>query len=209
MSQINERLESHRIVPVITLKSAEQAVPLAEALVAGGLPVAEITFRTDAAEESIRRTVCAYPDMLVGAGTVTSAEQAQRAVDAGACFLVTAGFSHKVTEFACKQNIPIFPGICTPTELMFLLEYGLTVAKFFPAAQYGGLSTIKALSAPFPGMRFMPTGGVSEKNILEYLAFPPILACGGSWMVKGEFIEAGRFDEITALTKAAVNLSKG
>lgn len=206
---VNERVASLKIVPVIKLNKADDAAPLAEALVAGGLPVAEITFRTDAAEQSIKNVSKAFPDVLVGAGTVTNVEQAKRAAAAGAAFIVTAGFSRAVTEYCVDNKLPIFPGVCTPSELMWLLEYNLNVAKFFPAAQYGGLNTIKALAAPFPQMKFMPTGGVSEKNILEYLAFPPVIACGGSWMVKEEWITAGRFDEITNLTSQAVQLVRG
>lgn len=203
---IKEQIASHKIVPVIKLNDPKDAVPLAKALVNGGLPVAEITFRTAAAEESIKRVAADCPEVLLGAGTVTSVEQAERAVAAGAKFVVTAGFSHKVTAYCVDHNIPIFPGVCTPSEVMWLLEYGLDVAKFFPAAQYGGLATIKALSAPFPQMKFMPTGGVSEKNILEYLAFDKIIACGGSWMVRDDLVSAGKFDEITALVAQAVAL---
>jgi 2-dehydro-3-deoxyphosphogluconate aldolase/(4S)-4-hydroxy-2-oxoglutarate aldolase len=196
-----------KIVPVVKLDRASDAKPLADALIEGGLPVAEVTFRTDAAEESIRQ-MAPIPGMLVGAGTVTNVEQAKRAIDAGAAFLVTPGFSRKVTEFAVETKTPIFPGISTPTELMMALEYDLPVVKFFPAAQYGGLATIKALAAPFPSMRFMPTGGVNAGNILEYLSFPKIIACGGSWMVKDTYINEGRFDEIVRLTREAVELVK-
>lgn len=209
MSNINERVAQHKIVPVIALQEVKDALPLADALIKGGLPVAEITFRTAAAEESIRQTVKAHPDMLVGAGTVMNVEQAKRAQDAGATFVVTAGFSRSVTEYCFDQKLPIFPGVCTPSELMWLVEYGLEVAKFFPAAQYGGLATIKALAAPFTTMKFMPTGGISENNILEYLAFPKIIACGGSWMVKPDMIAAGRFDEIASITASAVQLVSG
>lgn len=148
------------------------------------------------------------PGMLVGAGTVTNLEQAKRAIDAGASFIVTPGFSQKVTEFAVDQKMPIFPGISTPTVLMMTLEYNLPVVKFFPAEQYGGLATIKALAAPFPGVQFMPTGGINAKNILDYLAFSKIIACGGSWMVKDTYINEGNFDEIIRLTKEAVELVK-
>lgn len=203
---IQEQVAKHKIVPVIALQDANDAVPLAQALVAGGLPVAEITFRTKAAEESIRQTVKAFPKMLVGAGTVTSVEQAKQAIDAGASFIVTAGFSRAVTEFCLGNKMPIFPGVCTPSELMWLVEYGLDVAKFFPAEQYGGLKTIQSLAAPFPQMKFMPTGGISEKNILEYLAFPKIIACGGSWMVQASLVQEGNFAEITTLTRQAVAL---
>lgn len=203
---IYEEIEKYKIVPVVVLKDAKNAVDLAKALIAGGLPVAEVTFRTEAAEEAIRTIVKELPDMLVGAGTITTAEQAKRALDAGARFLVTPGFSRSVTEFAVKQSCPIFPGVCTPTELMMAQEYHLSVVKFFPAAQYGGLNTIKALSGPFPQIRFMPTGGINAGNIKEYLGNPKIIACGGSWMVKDSLIQEGRFDEIERLTAEAVSL---
>lgn len=203
---INKKIEELKIVPVVVLQDKADAVPLAQALMNGGLPVAEVTFRTEAAEASIRAMVREFPDMLVGAGTITSVQQAKTAVAAGAGFLVTPGFSHSVTEYAVKNGVPIFPGACTPTELMFLMEYNLTVAKFFPASQYGGLDTIKALSAPFPGMRFMPTGGINAGNVRAYLDNPKIIACGGSWMVKPELIREGRFDEIEKLTREAVGL---
>lgn len=203
---ICEKIEKYKIVPVVVLQDAENAVDLAKALIAGGLPVAEVTFRTEAAEESIRAITKAFPDMLVGAGTITTIEQAKKALNAGAKFLVTPGFSRPVTEFAMEQNCPIFPGICTPTELMMALEYHLPVVKFFPASQYGGLDTIKALSGPFPQIRFMPTGGINAGNIKEYLENPKIIACGGSWMVKGSLIQEGRFDEIERLTAEAVTL---
>lgn len=206
--ELLKQIEQHKIVPVIKLDSSENALPLAEALIHGGLPVAEITFRTDAAEASIKAIRRKYPEMLVGAGTITSRKQAERAQNAGAAFLVSPGFHRAVTEFAIEQHIPIFPGVCTPTELMMLLEYQLPVAKFFPAEQYGGLKTIKALSAPFPNIRFMPTGGIHAGNILEYLSFDKIIACGGSWMVKGSLISEHQFDKITELTKEAVSLVK-
>ena len=206
---VEKRIEELKIVPVVVLQSAADAVPLADALTAAGLPLAEVTFRTEAAEESIRRIAGAFTEMLVGAGTVSSVEQAVKAVEAGAKFLVSAGFQTDITEFALKKGIPIFPGVCTPTELMMLLKYDLRVAKFFPAEQYGGLKTIRALSGPFPQMRFMPTGGINAGNVKEYLADPRIIACGGSWMVKDSLIKAGNFDEIRRLTAEAVNLVKG
>lgn len=204
-----EKLSELKIVPVIALNDAENAAPLAEALCAGGLPAAEVTFRTGAAEASIRTMVKKFPNMLVGAGTLTSLDQAKRALDAGASFFVTPGFSRKITEFALDNNMPIYPGACTPTELMLLLEYDLPLAKFFPAAQYGGPDAIKALSAPFPKMKFMPTGGVNAGNILTYLASEKVIACGGSWMVKADLIKNGQFDEIQGLTRQAVDLVKG
>lgn len=204
LAQVAEK----KIVPVVKLDRVEDAKPLCEALCAGGLPVAEITFRTDAAEESIRTAVREFPEMMVGAGTVVNVEQAKRALDAGAKFLVSPGFSAKVTEFAIDNDVLVFPGTCTPTEVMLAMEYGLKVVKFFPAKQYGGLDTIKALAAPFPSMKFMPTGGVNAGNIQEFLAFDKIIACGGSWMVKDSFVKEGNFEEIRKLTAEAVSLVK-
>lgn len=204
--EILQQIEHLKLLPVIKLDTSKNAAPLAEALIAGRLPAAEVTFRTDAAEDSIKIMTQKYPEMLVGAGTITSVDQAKRAVQAGASFLVTAGFNRSVTEYAVTNQIPIFPGICTPTELMLLLEYNLPVAKFFPAEQYGGLKTIKALSAPFPNIRFMPTGGINAGNIKEYLAYDKIIACGGSWMVKEDFIINHKFDTIKDLTAEAVAL---
>ncbi|MCC8179641.1 MAG: bifunctional 4-hydroxy-2-oxoglutarate aldolase/2-dehydro-3-deoxy-phosphogluconate aldolase [Planctomycetes bacterium] len=205
---VTEKIASLKIVPVVKLNHAKDAVPLAQALLAGGLPVAEITFRTDAAEQSIKNVAKECPDVFLGAGTVTSAEQADRALSAGAKFIVSAGFSHKVAGFCADRKIPYFPGVCTPSEMMWLLEYDLGVAKFFPAAQYGGLATIKALAAPFPKMKFMPTGGITEKNVLEYLGFEKIIACGGSWMVKDSLVTEGKFAEIEKLVREAVELVK-
>lgn len=202
------QVEEKKIVPVVKLDRAADAKPLCEALCQGGLPVAEITFRTDAAEESIRIASKEFPDMLIGAGTIVNVEQAKRAADAGAKFLVSPGFSRSVTQWATDHQILIFPGTCTPSEVMAAMEYQLPVVKFFPASQYGGLSTIKALSAPFPSMRFMPTGGINADNILEYLSFHKIIACGGSWMVKDSLIQEGNFDKIKELTAQAVALVK-
>ena len=207
-SEIYERIENIKIVPVVKLDRTEDAVPLARALTDGHLPVAEITFRTEAAEESIRQIRAALPDMLVGAGTVINVDQAKKALDAGAQFLVSPGFSREVTEFAIAQNLPIFPGICTPSEIMAALKYNLPVVKFFPAKQYGGLDTIKALAAPFPNVRFMPTGGISVSNIREYLDCDKIIACGGSWMVKDTLINSGNFQEITRLCAQAAEIVK-
>ena len=203
---INAKIESLKLVPVVVLEDAKDALPLAKALIDGGLPVAEVTFRTAAAADSIRAISEAYPEMLVGAGTVTNLEQAKTAVAAGAKFLVTPGFSDEVTRYAVEHEIPIFPGTCTPTEVMQAMGYGLKVVKFFPASQYGGLNTIKALAGPFPAMRFMPTGGINAGNVKEYLADKHIIACGGSWMVKGDLIAAGKFDEIQRLTQETVAL---
>ncbi|MDE7037116.1 MAG: bifunctional 4-hydroxy-2-oxoglutarate aldolase/2-dehydro-3-deoxy-phosphogluconate aldolase [Lachnospiraceae bacterium] len=161
-----EQVEAKKIVPVVKLDRASDARALGEALCAGGLPVAEVTFRTDAAEESIRIMKREFPEMMVGAGTVVNVEQAERALAAGASFLVSPGISRSVVEFALDHKLPIFPGTCTPSEVMTAMEYELLVVKFFPAAQYGGLNTIKALAAPFPSVRFMPTGGINASNIM-------------------------------------------
>ncbi len=206
---VAEVIEKLKVVPVIKLEDANDAVPLGKALVEGGLPVAEITFRTEAAEEAIRKMSSAYPEIAVGAGTLTSVEQARRALDAGASFFVSPGFHKGITEFAIQNNIPIYPGVCTPTELMMAMEYGLPVVKFFPAGQYGGLKTIKALSGPFPRMKFMPTGGINQDNIREYLAEPCVIACGGSWMVKDNMLKKQDFDGIRQLVSEAVALVSG
>lgn len=203
-----ELIKEKRIVPVVKLDHVEDALPLAKALIDGGLPVAEITFRTDAAEESIRVIRNTYPEMLCGAGTVVNIDQAERAVAAGAAFIVSPGFTKEVVEYAARKNIPVLPGCCTPTEIIDAMNYGLKVVKFFPAKQYGGLDTIKALAAPFPGIRFMPTGGINTGNLREFLDNDKIYACGGSWMVADSLIKEKRFDEITRLTKEAVELAK-
>ncbi|WP_294149740.1 bifunctional 4-hydroxy-2-oxoglutarate aldolase/2-dehydro-3-deoxy-phosphogluconate aldolase [uncultured Clostridium sp.] len=208
MSNVMELIKEKRIVPVVKLDHVEDALPLAKALIDGGLPVAEITFRTDAAEESIRVIRNTYPEMLCGAGTVVNIDQAERAVAAGAAFIVSPGFTKDVVEYAARKNIPVLPGCCTPTEIIDAMNYGLNVVKFFPAKQYGGLDTIKALAAPFPGIRFMPTGGINTGNLREFLDNDKIYACGGSWMVADSLIKEKRFDEITRLTKEAVELAK-
>ncbi|MCM1122880.1 MAG: bifunctional 4-hydroxy-2-oxoglutarate aldolase/2-dehydro-3-deoxy-phosphogluconate aldolase [Eubacterium sp.] len=194
------------VVPVVVLEDAGDAVPLAKALCEGGLPCAEVTFRTAAAEESIRAMTEAYPDMLVGAGTVLSIKQVDQAVGAGAKFIVSPGFDPEVVDYCLEKEIPVFPGCITPSEVSQAVKRGLKVVKFFPAEQFGGVSTIKALAAPFTGLKFMPTGGVNAGNLASYLNYDRIIACGGSWMVKGDLVKAGKFDEIQAMTKEAVQL---
>jgi 2-dehydro-3-deoxyphosphogluconate aldolase/(4S)-4-hydroxy-2-oxoglutarate aldolase len=208
MNEVLMTLSSHKIIPVVVLNRTEDAVPLMKALIKGGLPVAEVTFRTDAALESIRLISSAFPDAILGAGSVSTVEQVRSALDAGAKYIVSAGFSKKVVDYCVENEIPVLPGTCTPTEIMMALEAGLDTVKFFPAEQYGGLSTIKALSAPFPGVRFVPTGGINKSNIAEYLAFDKIIACGGSWMVKDTLISNKEFDKIAELTAEAVNMLK-
>lgn len=196
------------IVPVVVLNKADDAQPLAESLIKGGLPCAEVTFRTDAAEESIRAIAKKFPEMFVGAGTILTPEQADRAVDAGAKFIVSPGFNPKVVEHCINKGYPVTPGIMTPTELEMALGFGLDVVKFFPAENAGGLKMIKAMSAPYTMMKFMPTGGINAVNVKDYLACDKILACGGSWMVKGDLINAGNFAEIERLTREASNIVK-
>lgn len=208
MNQITETIQKLGVVPVVVLNHAKDALPLAKALVEGGLPCAEVTFRTDAAEESIRIMTEAYPDMLVGAGTVLTVQQVERAVQAGASFIVSPGFDPEIVDYCLQKKIPVFPGCITPSEVAQAVKRGLKTVKFFPAEQFGGIQTIKALSAPYVGLNFMPTGGVSARNLESYLSVPAILACGGSWMVKADLVENGEFDKIRELTAQAVELVK-
>ena len=201
MEKMQEQLQKFGVVPVVVLNNAKDALLLAKALIEGGLPCAEVTFRTEAAEESIRQMAEKYPEMLVGAGTVLTIEQVDRAVNAGAKFIVSPGFDPEIVDYCLSREIPIFPGCVTPSEVAQAVKRGLKVVKFFPAEQYGGVSAIKALAAPYTMVRFMPTGGVSLKNLKDYLSCDKIIACGGSWMVKGDLIEAGEFDKIREMTK--------
>lgn len=206
MSNVSETIQKMGVVPVVVLNDAKDAAPLAKALCEGGLPCAEVTFRTEAAEESIRIMTTEYPDMFVGAGTVLTIEQVDRAVAAGAKFIVSPGFDPEIVDYCLSKEIPVYPGCITPSEVAQAVKRGLKVIKFFPAEQFGGVSTIKALAAPYVGVKFMPTGGVSAKNLESYLTCDKIVACGGSWMVKGDLVAAGKFDEITDLVKEAVQL---
>ncbi|MBR6341388.1 MAG: bifunctional 4-hydroxy-2-oxoglutarate aldolase/2-dehydro-3-deoxy-phosphogluconate aldolase [Treponema sp.] len=208
MNDTLKKIGQTGIVPVVVLNRVEDAQPLAQSLINGGLPCAEVTFRTAAAEESIRSIAKKFPDMFVGAGTVLTTEQVDRAIGAGAKFIVSPGLNPKVVEYCLKNNYPIAPGIMTPTELEVALGFGLDVVKFFPAENAGGLKMIKAMSAPYTMMKFMPTGGINATNVRDYLACDKILACGGSWMVKGDLVNAGRFDEIERLTREASEIVK-
>lgn len=208
MNDTLKQIGSTGIVPVVVLNKADDAEPLAQALVKGGLPCAEVTFRTAAAEESIREIAKKFPEMFVGAGTVLTTEQVDRAIGAGAKFIVSPGLNPKVVEHCLKKGYPITPGIMTPTELEMALGFGLDVVKFFPAENAGGLKMIKAMSAPYTMMKFMPTGGINATNVRDYLACNKILACGGSWMVKGDLINAGNFAEIEKLTREAAAIVK-
>jgi len=208
MNAVLEKLHEIGIVPVVVLEDAKDAKPLAQALCDGGLPCAEVTFRTAAAEECIRIMSQEFPEMLVGAGTVLTTEQVDRAVAAGAKFIVSPGLNPKVVRYCVERGIPVTPGCITPSEIEQAIECGLDVVKFFPAEQAGGLAMIKAMAAPYVGMKFMPTGGINAKNVKEYLAYDRIIACGGSWMVKGDLVKAGDFAKITELTKEAVEIVK-
>ena len=207
MSTVAEKIAGFGVVPVVVLEDVKDAAPLAKALVEGGLPCAEVTFRTAAAEESIRVMTTEYPDMFVGAGTVLTIEQVDRAVAAGAKFIVSPGFDPVIVDYCLEKEIPVFPGCITPSEVAQAVKRGLKVVKFFPAEQFGGVATIKAMAAPYVGLKFMPTGGVSAKNLESYLSCDKIIACGGSWMVKGDLVKAGKFDEIKTLTEEAVKLA--
>lgn len=208
MNAVLEEIQKIGIVPVVVLNDAKDAEPLAKALCEGGLPCAEVTFRTDAAEEAIRIIAEKYPQMLVGAGTVLTIEQVDRAVAAGAKFIVSPGFNPKVVKYCVDKGIPVTPGTQTPSEMEQAIEMGLEVVKFFPAEPAGGLTMIKAVAAPYTMLKFMPTGGINLNNVEDYLKYDRILACGGSWMVKGDLIKAGKFDEIAQMTKDAAELVK-
>lgn len=205
---INDKFYEVGVVPVVVLEDAEDALPLAKALVEGGLPCAEVTFRTAAAADSIRLMSENYPEMLVGAGTVLSKEQVDTAVEAGAKFIVSPGFDPEVVDYCLEKNILVLPGCISPSEVAQAVKRGLKVVKFFPAEPAGGLPMIKAMAAPYSELKFMPTGGINAKNLNDYLNCDKIICCGGSWMVKGDLVKAGDFDKIKALTKEAKDLVK-
>ncbi len=206
---ILEKLSLAGLVPVIAINDAQDAVPLCKALADGGLPVAEITFRTAAAEESIRLVHEQLPEVILCAGTVLTTDQAERAVKAGAAAIVSPGLNPEVVRWCIDHNVPVCPGTSNPSDIEVALSLGLKAVKFFPAEAAGGLKMIKAMAAPYVGMRFMPTGGINENNMLEYLAFDKILCCGGSWMVPKDAVEAKDWARITALTRSAVNKMLG
>lgn len=207
MKTITEQFYQYGVVPVVVLEDAKDAVRLAKALMDGGLPCAEVTFRTEAAEDAIRLMSKEYPDMLVGAGTVLTIDQVDRAVAAGARFIVSPGFDPEIVDYCLEKNIPVFPGCITPSEVAQAAKRGIEVVKFFPAEQAGGVAMIRSLAAPYTGMKFMPTGGISAKNLRDYLECDKILCCGGSWMVKSDLIHQGEFDRIRDLTREAVELA--
>ena len=207
-NMINE-LYSIGLIPVIKIENAEDAVPLAKALIDGGLPAAEITFRTKCAAEAIKNITDAYPDMLVGAGTVLTTEQVDAAIAAGSKFIVSPGLNPKTVSYCLSKGVPMLPGCANPSDVEAALELGLTTVKFFPAEAVGGLKMLKAMAAPYGQLTFMPTGGINENNLLDYLKFNKIIACGGSFMVNEELIKAKDWAAITALTKNAVKIMLG
>jgi len=206
MQEILNTLGHLGVVPVVKIERSEDAVELGRALLAGGLPCAEITFRTAAAEEAIRQISSSLPEIVLGAGTVLSVDQADRAVSAGAQFIVSPGFNQKVVDWCLKNEIPVTPGVLTPTEIDMALDRELKILKFFPAEAMGGIATLKAIAAPYGGVKFIPTGGINQNNLADYLAQPSVHCCGGSWLVKANLISAGKFDEIAQLTRDAMSV---
>ena len=208
MNPVLEQIQKTGIIPVVVLDDAKDAEPLAKALCDGGLPCAEVTFRTEAAEECIRIMSEKFPEMFVGAGTILTTEQVDRAVAAGAKFIVSPGLNPRIVKYCVEKGIVITPGCANASDMEQALENGLEVVKFFPAEPAGGLNMIKALAAPYVGLKFMPTGGISPKNVREYLAYNRIIACGGSWMVKNDLVKAGDFAAITEMAKECVQIVK-
>ncbi len=209
MNAVLEQLNKIGIVPVVKIDRVEDAVPLARALCAGGLPCAEVTFRTDAAAGAIKAMTENFPGMCVGAGTVLNAAQVDAAIEAGSKFIVSPGLNPKTVKYCLDKGVPITPGTSSPSDIEQAIELGLDVVKFFPAEQSGGLAKIKAMAAPYVNMKFMPTGGINAKNLTTYLDFPKIIACGGSWMVPADLINAGEWDKIEQLTREAVQTMLG
>ena len=208
MEALIKKISEVGVVPVVKIDDAKDALPLAAALKQGGLCCAEITFRTDAAEESIRKIASEYPDFLVAAGTVLTPQQADAAMAAGASFIVSPGLNPEVVKYCNEKGYPIIPGVCTPSEVEAAMSLGLTYLKFFPAEAAGGVKMVKSMAAPYTKVKFMPTGGIGTKNLADYLNLKAVFACGGSWMVPADKITDGKFDEIEQLTREAVELLK-
>lgn len=206
MHKILKQIEKNGIVPVVVIEDARDAAPLATALCEGGLCCAEVTFRTPAAAEAIRRMKEAQPQMLVGAGTVLKPEQVNEAVNAGAQFIVSPGLNPSVVKYCLQRGVQVLPGTANPSDIELALEYGLDVVKFFPSEALGGLKMIRAMAAPYTGVKFMPTGGINAENVRKYLEYDRILACGGSWMVKKELIQTGNYAKIKELTREAAKI---
>lgn len=205
MNDVITVFQRNRIIPVITIQQVEDADSLASALLDGGLSCAEVTFRTGAAAAVIEK-FAKRSDLLTGAGSVLNLEQAKTAIAAGAKFIVSPGLNPKVLQYGVEQQIPVFPGTCTPTDIMLALEHGLKIVKFFPAESLGGIKTLKAIAAPFPMVKFIPTGGITPQNVMDYLKWQQVLACGGSWMVKEDLLREKKFHTIQQLVKEAIEL---
>ena len=208
MNPVLEQLGRIRIIPVVVIDDAGHAEPIAGALEAGGIPTMEITFRTTVAKNALASVTRSHPSILLGAGTILTVDQVKTAVDSGAKYIVSPGLNRAVVEYCLHQNLAVTPGVITPTEIGAAVEMGLDVVKFFPAEPSGGLPYLKAVAAPFGKMKFIPTGGIDASNVLPYLQFSKVIACGGSWMVKSDLIASKRFDEIRKLAEAAVALSR-
>jgi 2-dehydro-3-deoxyphosphogluconate aldolase/(4S)-4-hydroxy-2-oxoglutarate aldolase len=208
MDEILKKIGELRLVPVVKIEDSRNAVPLGQALRDGNLPIAEITYRTDAAEEAIRILTAELPEILVGAGTVLTMDQVKSAVGAGARFVVAPGFNPKVVDYCLEHNITIIPGVNNPSQIERALESRIEVVKFFPAEASGGIPFLKAVAAPYSGIQFLPTGGINLQNMMSYLSFSRVIACGGSWMVKSDLISAGKFQDIKRLSREAVDTIK-
>jgi 2-dehydro-3-deoxyphosphogluconate aldolase/(4S)-4-hydroxy-2-oxoglutarate aldolase len=208
MDKILEQIGLLGILPVAIVEDEKKAVPLARTLSESGLPVIEVTLRTQAAARVIEQIATDSSEMLVGAGTVLTVQDTQTAIDAGARFIVLPGFNPKIVEYCILKSIPVIPGVLTPTEIQYALEYGLEVVKFFPAEASGGLKYLKAAAAPFGNLKFIPTGGIEQSTLLSYLQFPKVLACGGSWMIQPEMIRTGQFEKIAELTRISIACAK-
>ena len=206
MSEVIEALGRLGLVPVVKVENTRQALGMAQALLEAGLPCAEITFRTAAAEDCIREIARAYPQIVTGAGTVLTAEQAERAVRAGARYIVSPGFDVHVVDWCVARQVPVMPGVATPTEILMALDKGISLLKFFPAEALGGVHMLEALASVFSGVRFVPTGGVTAANLPNYLTLPSVFAVGGSWLVSGKLLAAGAFEEVTRLAREAVEI---
>jgi 2-dehydro-3-deoxyphosphogluconate aldolase/(4S)-4-hydroxy-2-oxoglutarate aldolase len=201
-----EIVKNNKVVPVAAIENSENAIPVAQALINGGLPLIEVTFRTAAAESSIKKITSEFSDVLVGAGTVLTVEQARKAIEAGASFIVSPGLNEKVVEFVLSKGVTVIPGIMTPSEIEKALSFGLEYVKFFPAEAAGGIKMLNAFSGPYPNMKYMPTGGINLENVSEYLAHPKVFACGGSWILNKRLIDNNGFEIITDIVKETIKV---